>query len=144
MVADPKEVTDTAYYFMKANVKLISVSISMILNDYNINYQYLQGIVSIGKLTLSTVISICSIAFNRPTPSSLAVLGENSIAGSMIKVEELANALQICLDSGAKKILLPITSTMDMGTVPPELRGSFRIIFYQSAEDAVFKALGVE
>ena len=36
------------------------------------------------------------------------------------------------------------TSAADMGTVPPELMGSFQIIFYQSAEDAVFKALGVE
>lgn len=49
----------------------------------------------------------------------------------MIKVDELANALQVCLDSGAKKILLPITSAADMGTVPPELMGSFQIIFYQ-------------
>lgn len=127
-----------------ANVKRISGSISMILKDYNINYQYLQGIGSIGKLALSTVISICLIALNRPTQSSLAVHREVSIAGSMIKVEELANALQVCLDSGAKKILFPITSTMDMGTVPSELRGSFQIIFHQSAEDAVFKALGVE
>ena len=76
--------------------------------------------------------------------SSLAVLGEISIAGSMIKVDELANALQVCLDSGAKKVLLPITSAADLGTVPPELMGSFNIIFYSSAEDAVFKALGVE
>ena len=56
----------------------------------------------------------------------------------------LANTLQVCLDSGAKKVLLPITSAADMGTVPPELMGSFQIIFYNSAEDAVFKALGVE
>ena len=28
----------------------------------------------------------------------------------MLKVDELANALQVCLDSGAKKVLLPITS----------------------------------
>lgn len=74
----------------------------------------------------------------------MAVLGEISIAGSMTKVDELASTLQVCLDSGAKKILLPITSAVDMGTVPPELMGSFQIIFYQSAEDAVFKALGVE
>lgn len=116
----------------------------MISKDYNINYQDLQGIGITDKLALPTVISICSIALNRPTQSSLVVLGEISIAGSMIKVDELANTLQVCLDSGAKKILLPITSAADMGTVPPELMGSFQIIFYQSAEDAVFKALGVE
>jgi ATP-dependent Lon protease len=139
-----KEATNTAFNFLKANAKRISGSISMTAKDYNINYQDLQGIGITDKLALPTVISICSIALNRPTQSSLAVLGEISIAGSMIKVDELANALQVCLDSGAKKILLPITSAADMGTVPPELMGNFQIIFYQSAEDAVFKALGVE
>lgn len=62
----------------------------------------------------------------------------------MIKVEELANTLQVCLDSGAKKVLLPITSAGDLATVPSDLIGHFNLIFYQSAEDAVFKALGVE
>ena len=74
----------------------------------------------------------------------MAVLGEISISGTMIKVDDLANVLQVCLDSGAKKILLPITSAGDLGSVPAELMGSFNIIFYNSAEDAVFKALGVE
>lgn len=80
----------------------------------------------------------------KPVLSSLAVLGEISISGSIIKVDELANALQVCLDSGAKKILIPITSAVDLGAVPAELIGSFNLIFYNSAEDAVFKALGVE
>ena len=74
----------------------------------------------------------------------MAVLGDISIAGTIMKVDELANTLQVCLDSGAKKVLLPITSAADLGTVPPELIGCFNLIFYQSAEDAIFKALGVE
>ena len=67
-----------------------------------------------------------------------------SIAGTMLKVDELANALQVCLDSGAKKVLLPITSAADLGLVPADLIGCFNLVFYQSAEDAVYKALGVE
>lgn len=90
------------------------------------------------------MITLASIALGKPTISSLAILGEISIAGTLLKVDELANALQVCLDSGAKKVLLPIISASDLGTVPPELMGSFNIIFYNSAEDAVFKALGVE
>ena len=90
------------------------------------------------------MIALSSIALNKPLVSSIAVLGEISIAGSMMKVDELANSLQVCLDSGAKKVLLPITSAADLGVVPPELVGCFNLIFYQSAEDAVFKALGVE
>ena len=96
------------------------------------------------KLALPTLIAMVSVALNKPTVSSLVVLGEISIAGTMIKVDELANALQVCFDSGAKKVLLPITSAADLVSVPSELIGCFNLIFYQSAEDAIFKALGVE
>ena len=83
------------------------------------------------KLALPTLIAICSIALNKPVISSAAILGEISISGTMLKVDELANSLQVCLDSGAKKVLLPITSAGDLGSVPAELIGCFN--FYISA-----------
>jgi len=141
---EAREATNTAFNFLKANAGHISGTISTTTKDYIVNYQDLQGIGMTSKLALPTLIALASIALNKPTVSSLAVLGEISIAGTMIKVDELANALQVCLDSGAKKVLLPITSASDLGTVPSELIGCFNLIFYQSAEDAVFKALGVE
>lgn len=141
---DAKEATNTAFNFLKANSNRISGSISVTSKDYIIGYQDLQGIGMTDKLALPTLIALCSIALGKPTVGTLAVLGEISISGSMIKVDELANTLQVCLDSGAKKVLLPSTSAADLGAVPPELMGSFQIIFYNSAEDAVFKALGIE
>ena len=122
---DCKESTNTAFNFLKANGNRISGSISTTMRDYIINYQDLQGIGMTGKLALPTLIALCSIALGRPTVSTLAVLGEISISGTILKVDELANSLQVCLDSGAKKVLLPITSAADLGTVPPELVGSF-------------------
>ena len=141
---DCRESTNTAFNFLKANGNRISGGISTASKDYIINYQDLQGIGMTGKLALPTLIALCSIALGRPAVSTLAVLGEISISGTILKADELANSLQVCLDSGAKKVLLPITSAAYLGTVPPELVGSFNLIFYSSAEDAVFKALGVE
>ena len=141
---DAKEATNTAFNSLKANGGRISSSISTSTKDYIINYQDLQGIGMTGKLALPTLIALCSIALGRPVLSSAAILGEISISGTMIKVDELPNALQVCLDSGAKKVLLPMTSATELGTVPADLIGSFNLIFYNSAEDAVFKALGVE
>lgn len=141
---EAREAVTTAYNFLKANGKRISASIDIATKDYIINYQDLQGIGMTSTLSVSTLIALCSIALGKPVLPSLAVLGEISISGSLIKAEDLANSLQVCLDSGAKKVLLPITSAVDLGTVPPELMGNFSIIFYQSAEDSVFKALGVE
>ena len=139
-----KEAANTAFNYLKANANHISSEISTTTKDYIINYQDLQGIGMTEKLALPTLIALCSIALGKPTQSSLAVLGEISIAGTMLKVDELANALQVCLDSGAKKVLLPITSAADLGLVPADLIGCFNLVFYQSAEDAVYKALGVE
>lgn len=141
---DAKEATNTAFNYLKANGGRISGSISTTTKDYIINYQDLQGIGMTGKLALPTLIALCSISLGRPVLSSTAILGEISISGTMIKVDELPNALQVCLDNGAKKVLLPMTSAAELGMVPADLIGSFNLIFYSSAEDAVFKALGVE
>ena len=141
---DAKESSNTAFSFLKANGNRISGSISTTTKDYIINYQDLQGIGMTGKLALPTLIALCSISLGKPVLSSLAVLGEISISGTLIKVDELANSLQVCLDSGAKKVLIPATSMVDFVTVPPDLMSAFQLIPYQSAEDAVFKALGVE
>lgn len=141
---DAKEATNTAFNFLKANSNTISASISTTTKDYIINYQDLQGIGMTKNLALSTLIAICSASLGKPTLSSLAVLGEISISGTLIKVSELGSVLQVCLDSGAKKVLLPITSAADLGTVPSELVGAFSLIFYSTPQEAVFKALGVE
>lgn len=141
---DAKESSNMAFNFLKANGNRISGSISTTQKDYIINYQDLQGIGMTGKLALPTLIALCSIALGRPVQSSTAVLGEISISGTLIKVDNLADTLQVCLDCGAKKVLLPQTSFVDFATVPPELMSAFQLIPYQSAEDAVFKALGVE
>lgn len=124
---DCKEAADTAFNFLKANGNRISGSISTTTKDYIINYQDLQGIGMTKRLALPTLIAICSIALQKPALSSLAVLGETTISGTLVKVENLADALQVCMDSGAKKVLLPILSAADLGTVPPELMGSFNI-----------------
>ena len=141
---DAKEATNTAFNFLKANGMSISRSISTVQRDYIINYQDLNGIGMTKSLALPTLLAIASAALGKPALGSLAVLGEISISGAITKVDALANVLQVCLDSGAKKVLLPITSAADLGTVPPDLMGAFSIIFYTTAQEAVFKALGVE
>ncbi len=182
-----KEAVNTAFNYLKANGNRISGSISTSTKDYIINYQDLQGIGMTDKLALPTLIALCSIALGKPVVSNLAVLGDITISGTMIKVDELANTLQVCLDSGAKKVLIPSTSFVDLAvlgditisgtmikvdelantlqvcldsgakkvlipstsfvdfaSVPADLMSAFQLIPYQSAEDAVFKALGVE
>lgn len=141
---EAKESIETAFRYFKANSKNISASISTITKDYLMHIQDVNGVGMTNNLSLAAIIAMCSGALNKPAQSQLAVLGSVSIGGTINKVEDLANTLQVCFDAGAKKILLPMVNAADIAFVPPELFAKFQIMFYSNAEDAVFKALGVQ
>ena len=140
---EAKESIETAFRYFKANSKNISASISTTSKDYLMHVQDVNGVGMTSSLSLAAIIAMCSGALNKPIQSQLAVLGSVSIGGTVNKVEDLANTLQVCFDSGAKKILLPMVNAVDISTVPPELFAKFQIMFYSGVEDAVFKSLGV-
>ncbi len=141
---EAKESIETAFRYFRANSKNISGSISITTKDYLMHVQDINGVGMTSELALAAFVALCSGALGKPPQSQLVVLGSLSIGGTITKVEELANVLQVCFDSGAKKVLIPMSSAVDIPTVPPELFAKFQISFYQSPEDAVFKALGVE
>lgn len=141
---EAKESIETAFRFFKANSRNISASISTTQKDYLMHIQDVNGVGMTSSLSLAAIIAMCSGALLKPSQSQLAVLGSVSIGGTLNKVEDLANTLQVCFDAGAKKILIPMINAGDIQLVPPELFAKFQIMFYNSAEDAVFKALGVQ
>ena len=95
-------------------------------------------------LTLASFIALCSAALGRPVQSQMVVMGDMSLGGTIVPVRSLAETLQVAFDAGAKKILLPMSSVVDIPTVPGELFAKFQTSFYSDPVDAVFKALGVE
>ena len=64
--------------------------------------------------------------------------------GTIAKIEELANLLQVAHDAGATKVMLPANAMASLGDIPADLFTKFQVIFYSSPEDAVFKALSIE
>ena len=139
-----KEKADSAYKYLNANAKSISSSIGTTTNDFVFNTQDLNGVGNPEDLSLSVLIALCSISLKKPVLSSIVILGDITIGGTIIRVTNLADLMQVARDSGAKKVLVPMANAADLATVPPELMSTFNIIFYQTPEDAVFKALGVE
>lgn len=139
-----KEALKTAQNYFKANAKSISQTIALETKDYLMNIEDCQGVGIDSNIALAAFISYCSAALGRATSAQLAVLGSMTIGGTIAKVENLADTLQVCFDAGAKKILLPMSSATDIGSVPSELFSKFTTTFYTSPEDAVIKALGIE
>lgn len=141
---DVNEAVKIAYQYFKSNASSISGQISYKDKDYVMQVKDLHGVGMTNQLTLATFITLCSVATNRQVLPSLAILGNFSLGGTIEKVQNLADALQVCLDSGAKKVLIPMSSYADIGLVPPELFSKFTTIPYNTPEEAVMKAFGVE
>ncbi|MFE8698279.1 protease Lon-related BREX system protein BrxL [Cytobacillus sp. FJAT-53684] len=138
-----KESLDTAYRYFTANSKSISGSIVIKTKDYLMHIADLQGIGLTPQLAVAELIGLCSGALEKPVQESTVVLGNMTVGGTIEKVEELANVLQVCVDAGAKKVLIPASSVVDFQTVPSDLLIKVQPIFYADPIDAVFKALGV-
>ncbi len=140
---EARESLDTAFRFFTANSKAISNTISTKTKDYLMHISDLQGIGLTDELAIAELIGLCSGALDKPVQESTVVIGNMTVSGTIAKVEEFANVLQVCVDAGAKKVLIPAASVMDLQTVPPDLLVKVQPVFYADPIDAVFKALGV-
>jgi ATP-dependent Lon protease len=140
---EAKESLDTAFRYFTANSKSISNTISTKTKDYLMHISDIQGIGLTDELAVAELIGLCSGALDKPVQESTVVIGNMTVGGTIAKVEEFANVLQVSVDAGAKKVLIPAASVMDLQTVPPDLLVKVQPVFYSDPIDAVFKALGV-
>lgn len=139
-----KESVRVAYDYFKANIGQITSSVNVSHHDYHLHIVELNNTGSTDNLTIATLVSLCSGLMKKPVLEQSVVLGGMSLGGSIIPVSNLAESLQVAFDSGAKRILLPMSSVTDIASVPGELFTKFQTSFYSTPADVVFKALGVD
>jgi ATP-dependent Lon protease len=139
-----KEGVNTAFNYLKANRQYISGNINIINNDFLVDVRDIQGVGNTHELSLAALVALTSASMKMPVQSQLAVLGTMSIGGTINKLEELANMLQVASEAGATKVLLPSSAKVQIGDVPDDLFTKFQIIFYKDPEEAVFKALSID
>ncbi|MGB8144855.1 MAG: BREX system Lon protease-like protein BrxL, partial [Chromatiaceae bacterium] len=139
-----KEAVKVAFDYFKANISRVSGSAKAGDHDYHLHTIELHNSGAPKALTLPGFVALCSGILQKPIQGQMVVLGDMSLGGSVIPVENLAECLQVAFDSGAKRILLPMASVRDIATIPGELFAKFQTSFYADPVDAVFKALGVE
>lgn len=139
-----REPVKIAFDYFKANAGRVSASIHPTERDYHLHMVELQNSGNPENLTLASFIALCSAALSKPLQAQLAVMGDMTLGGTIAQARNLAESLQVAFDAGAKRILLPMSSVVDIPTVPGELFAKFQTSFYSDPVDAVFKALGVE
>jgi len=139
-----KESVRVGFEYFKGNLGRISTAAKFSEHEFQLHVVELHNTGPSTKLSLAALIALCSILMNKSVQEQLVVLGEMSLGGVINPVQDLASCLQIALDSGARRVLLPMASASDIPSVPAELFSKFQISFYADPVDAVFKALGAD
>ncbi|MBP8198061.1 MAG: protease Lon-related BREX system protein BrxL [Chromatiaceae bacterium] len=139
-----KEAVKVAFDYFKANISRVSGSARAGDHDYHLHTVELHNTGAPKAMTLAGFIALCSGILQKPLQSQMVVLGDMSLGGNLVPVENLAECLQVACDAGGRRILLPMASVRDIPTIPGELFARFQTSFYADPMDAVFKALGVE
>lgn len=142
--ASTKEPIRIAFDYFKANVSRVSASAKVNDHDFHLSVLELNNTGPTDQMTLPAFVALCSVLMSRPIQSQMVVLGNMSLGGNVAPVQNLAESMQAAFDSGAKRILIPMSSVSSIATVPGELFSKFQTSFYSDPVDAVFKALGVE
>lgn len=138
-----KETFKVSFDYFKANASGVSISPKASERDFHLHVVDLQNAGASTGMTMASFVALCSGLFGKPVQTQQVVLGNMSLGGNIIPVENLAETLQVAFDAGAKKILLPMASVGDIPTVPGELFAKFQTSFYSDPRDAALKALGV-
>lgn len=139
-----KEGIRVAFDYFKANATRVSAAAKTKDHSYHLHIVELHNTGPTTTMTLSAFVALCSSLMQKSVQSQIVVLGNMSLGGNIVPVEDLAATMQVAFDAGAKRILLPMASVKDIPTIPCELFAKFQTSFYADPVDAVFKALGVE
>lgn len=132
-----------AVNYCRSNLGRISQGAKYGENEMHIKATDINGLGTLQGLELAVFISLVSGLTQRPIQPQMCVLGSMSIGGTIIPSNDLAGALQIAADAGAKKILLPVADMMQYSKVPADLISRFSLEVYSDPVDAAYKALGI-
>jgi ATP-dependent Lon protease len=67
-----------------------------------------------------------------------------NLAALLQKVSSLPERLQLALEAGAKRILIPSENKRDIADVPDEVLNKLQPVFYTDPMHAAIRAMGLE
>ena len=124
-----KEQVKIAFDYFKANSARISGGNKIAEHDFHLQVVELQNTGPLNHLALPALVAFCSGLLGKSVQSQMVVLGDMSLGGSVMPVESIAECLQVAFDAGAKRVALPMSSAVDIPTIPVELFTKFQTSF---------------
>ncbi len=137
-----KESIQRAFAFMQANAGDLSVGRELSVSDFHVEViDLLANRVDV-EIGVGFFTAMMSALRSSPLLAGLVVLGDMSVQGNLKSVRSLVEPLQVAMDNGAKRALIPIENKRSFLEVDATVVEHVDPIFYGDPRTAVLKALG--
>ena len=138
-----KEAIKTADAYLKANLRNLGITHDLKGYDFTIQAINLNQAKEGSETAVAFFVSLVSSILAKPVQEQTVVLGEMSIQGMLLKVASLPERMQLAVEAGAKRILIPSENKRDVADVPDAILTAIQWQFYDSPTKAAVMALGL-
>jgi ATP-dependent Lon protease len=140
---DMKESIQRAFAYLQANKTEMGVARELDTSDFHVEAINLLGNRVSAEIGIAFVVAAYSALRKSPTQPGLLVLGDMSIQGNIKPVRSLVEPLQVALDNGARRALIPIENKRNFFDVASDVLETIDPIFFGDVRAAGNKALGL-
>ena len=138
-----KESIQRAFSYLRANKTTYGVARPVDVSDFHVEAIDLLGNRVEAEIGVAFFIAAYSILRAVAPQPGLLILGDMSIQGNIKPARSLVEPLQVAMDNGAKRALIPIENKRNFFDVTSEVLENVDPIFFGDLRTAAFKALGL-
>ncbi|MBM3880207.1 MAG: protease Lon-related BREX system protein BrxL [Verrucomicrobia bacterium] len=138
-----KEAIKTADAYLRANLKNLGITADIDSYDFNLQAINLNQAKEGAETAVAFFISLVSAILEKPVLERTVVLGEMSVQGLLLRVTFLPERMQLAVEAGAKRILIPSENKRDLAEVPDAILTAIQWQFYDSPNKAAMMGMGL-
>jgi len=138
-----KESLQRAFAYIQGNKVGMGIAQKFVTTDYHIEAIDLLGNHISCNAGVALVVAVYSALKKHSAVPGLLILGDLSIQGNIKAVSSLTEPLQIAMENGARRALIPIENKRHFLEVPSDIIEKVDPIFYGDPMTAAMKALGI-
>ena len=136
-----KEAIKTADAYLKANLHNLGIDYDLNAYDFSIQAVNLNQAKEGAETAVAFFVSMVSAIIRKPVAERTVILGEMSVQGMLIKVDSLPERMQLAVEAGAKRILIPSENKRDVADVPDAILTAIQWQFYDSPTKAAIMSM---
>lgn len=138
-----RDALQTAFDYLRGQRSTLGIERDIDSYDFHVQVVDLVGARDGAQSGVAFFVGLFSLLREQPVLAGLVVLGEMTIQGNIQPLKSLIEPLQLVMDNGGKRVLIPTANRRHLLEAPGDLLEKVDPIFYSDPLSAALKGIGV-